>query len=34
MKAKKYKYDAKWDGLEGYPSNTSLAKEKVISQYK
>lgn len=30
----KYKDDAKWDGLKGYLTNTSLAKEEVINQYK
>jgi hypothetical protein len=29
----KYKDDAKWDGLKGYLSNTSLSKEKIIEQY-
>lgn len=29
----KYKDDAKWDGLKGYLSNTSLSKESVIEQY-
>ena len=30
----KYQDDAKWDGLKGYLTNTSLAKEEVINQYK
>ena len=30
---KKYKEDAKWDGLKGYRTNTSLPKEEVIKQY-
>lgn len=30
----KYKDDAKWDGLKGYLTNTKLAKEEVINQYK
>jgi len=30
----KYKDDAKWDGLKGYLTNTDLAKEEVINQYK
>ncbi len=30
----KYKDDAKWDGLKGYLTNTSLTKEEVINQYK
>jgi transposase len=30
----KFKADAKWDGLKGYITNTSLSKEKVIEQYK
>lgn len=30
----KYKDDAKWDGLKGYLTNTNLAKEEVINQYK
>ena len=29
----KYKADAKWDGLKGYVSNTTLSKEKIIEQY-
>ena len=29
----KYKADTKWDGLKGYRTNTSLAKEEVIKQY-
>lgn len=29
----KYKADAKWDGLKGYRTNTSLSKEEVIEQY-
>jgi transposase len=29
----KYKADAKWDGLKGYKTNTSLSKEEVIEQY-
>jgi transposase len=29
----KYKDDAKWDGLKGYITNTSLSKEKVIEKY-
>ena len=29
----KYKADAKWDGLKGYRTNTSLTKEEVIAQY-
>ncbi len=30
----KYNADAKWDGLKGYLTNTSLKKEEVINQYK
>lgn len=30
----KYNDDAKWDGLKGYLTNTSLSKEEVIGQYK
>ena len=30
----KYRDDAKWDGLKGYLTNTNLAKEEVINQYK
>ena len=30
----KYQGDAKWDGLKGYLTNTSLPKEEVINQYK
>ena len=30
----KYNYDAKWDGLKGYLTNTELSKEEVIAQYK
>jgi hypothetical protein len=30
----KYKDDAKWDGLKGYLTNTSLEKQEVIDQYK
>lgn len=30
----KYKADAKWDGLKGYLTNTTLSKEDVISHYK
>ncbi len=30
----KYEDDAKWDGLKGYLTNTNLAKEEVINQYK
>ena len=30
---KKYKEDAKWDGLKGCRTNTSLPKEEVIKQY-
>lgn len=30
----KYQGDAKWDGLKGYLTNTRLAKEEVINQYK
>jgi transposase len=29
----KYKDDAKWDGLKGYLTNTSLSKEEVIKKY-
>jgi transposase len=29
----KYKADAKWDGLKGYRTNTTLSKEEVIKQY-
>lgn len=29
----KYQADVKWDGLKGYRTNTSLAKEEVIAQY-
>lgn len=29
----KYKEDAKWDGLKGYITNTSLTKEEVIEKY-
>jgi transposase len=29
----KYKEDAKWDGLKGYITNTSLTKEAVIEKY-
>jgi transposase len=29
----KYKDDAKWDGLKGYLTNTSLSKEEVIEKY-
>ncbi|MFN2440705.1 MAG: IS1634 family transposase, partial [Chitinophagaceae bacterium] len=30
----KFKEDKKWDGLKGYRTNTTLAKEEVISQYQ
>jgi len=30
----KYKADAKWDGLKGYLTNTTLSKEEVIDCYK
>jgi len=30
----KYEDDAKWDGLKGYLTNTNLAKEEVINQYR
>ena len=30
----KYQDDAKWDGLKGYLTNTTLKKEAVIKQYK
>ncbi|MGI8597926.1 MAG: IS1634 family transposase [Chitinophagaceae bacterium] len=30
----KYKADAKWDGLKGYITNTTLSKEEVIDYYK
>lgn len=30
----KYKADAKWDGLKGYLTNTTLSKEDVIDYYK
>ena len=30
----KFNADAKWDGLKGYLTNTSLTKEEVIDQYK
>ena len=30
----KYKADAKWDGLKGYLTNTTLSKEEVIDYYK
>jgi transposase len=30
----KFNADAKWDGLKGYLTNTSLKKEEVIDQYK
>lgn len=30
----KFNADAKWDGLKGYLTNTLLAKEEVIDQYK
>lgn len=29
----KYKDDAKWDGLKGYLSNTTLTKEAIIEKY-
>jgi transposase len=29
----KYEADARWDGLKGYLTNTTLPKEKVIEQY-
>lgn len=29
----KYKADAKWDGLKGYITNTTLSKEEVIEKY-
>lgn len=29
----KYKDDAKWDGLKGYVTNTTLSKEEVIEKY-
>jgi transposase len=29
----KYKDDAKWDGLKGYLTNTSLSKEEVVKKY-
>lgn len=29
----KYKVDAKWDGLKGYITNTSITKEEVIENY-
>ena len=29
----KYKADAKWDGLKGYITNTTLSKEAVIENY-
>jgi transposase len=29
----KYKEDAKWDGLKGYVTNTSLTKDMVIEKY-
>lgn len=30
----KYNDDAKWDGLKGYLTNTTLANEEIIEQYK
>lgn len=30
----KIKEDAKWDGLKGYTTNTTVKKEEVISQYR
>lgn len=30
----KYNQDAKWDGLKGYITNTSLTNQEVITQYK
>ncbi len=29
----KYKADAKWDGLKGYLTNTSLSKDQIIENY-
>jgi transposase len=29
----KYKADAKWDGLKGYSTNTSLTKDQIIENY-
>ena len=29
----KYELDAKWDGLKGYVTNTSLSKDKIIDNY-
>lgn len=29
----KFKVDAKWDGLKGYKTNTTLTKEEVIGHY-
>lgn len=31
---KKYRHDAKWDGLKGYLTNTSLNNNEVIENYK
>lgn len=30
---KKFEADAKWDGLKGYVTNTSLSKQKIIENY-
>ncbi|HLF51180.1 IS1634 family transposase [Flavobacterium sp.] len=30
----KFKTDARWDGLKGYITNTSLGKEEIIENYK
>ena len=30
----RYKADAKWDGIKGYLTNTSLTKDEVIENYR
>jgi transposase len=30
----KYNFDAKWDGLKGYLTNTTLTKENIIESYR